>query len=185
MLLLEIIFTFMKIGALSFGGAYASIPLVERQVVEISQWMTYTEFSDLMALDELTPGPMLINSATFVGMKIAGIPGAIAATLGCITIPCIITIILVTIYRKYSRIDVIGDALFALKSMATAMVISTTLSIIINAVFPGKLLYISNINYLMIIMIICSFFILRKYQVNPIYIMLGCGALNLLFTFLI
>lgn len=180
MLLLKIIFTFMKIGALSFGGAYASIPIVERQVVEISKWMSYEEFADLMALDELTPGPILINSATFVGMKVAGIPGAVAATLGCILVPCVISFILIMIYRRYRKINVISDVLFTLKSMATAMVLSTALTIIINAVFPGKLVAINNVDYLMLVMMIVSLLIIRKYQLNPIYVMLGCGFINLL-----
>ena len=180
MLLLEIVLAFMKIGALSFGGAYASIPIVERQVVEISKWMTYAEFADLITLDELTPGPIMINSATFVGMKIAGIPGAIAATLGCITVPCVISFILIMIYRRYRKINVISDVLFTLKSMTAAMVMSTALSIIINALFPEKLLAVSNLDYLMLVMMITSLFIIRKYKPNPIYVMLGCGFLNLI-----
>ena len=67
--LLEVFLAFVRIGALSFGGAYAAIPLVEQEVVVARGWMTYAEFADLVALDELTPGPILINSATFVGMR--------------------------------------------------------------------------------------------------------------------
>ena len=80
-LLLQIVFSFMKIAVLAFGGAYAAFPLVEREVVNIQHWMTYTEFLDLVALDEVTPGPIIVNCATFVGTKVAGVPGAIAATI--------------------------------------------------------------------------------------------------------
>ena len=78
----EIFFSFLKIGAFAFGGAYAVIPLVEEQTVTNMGWMTFKEFSDLVAIDELTPGPIIINSSTFIGMKLAGVQGAIAATLG-------------------------------------------------------------------------------------------------------
>ena len=87
-ILLQIVLAFMRVSAIAFGGAYATIPLVEHEAVVVQHWMTYAEFADLIALDEITPGPILINSATFVGMRVAGIPGAIAATLGVIIIPC-------------------------------------------------------------------------------------------------
>lgn len=177
--LLEIVLTFMKIGIICFGGAYAAIPVVEREVVDVCHWMTYTEFADLVALDEITPGPIIINSASFVGMRVAGIPGAIAATIGCIIPPCIITIILIYIYRKYRNIAIISDVLYTLKCMALAMIISTWLSIFLNAVFPGKVIAINNVDYLLLVMSIASFMILRKYQPNPLYLMLGCGLINL------
>ena len=73
-LLLDIVFTFIKIQLLSFGGGHASIPVVQTEIVEIKHWMTIKEFSDLLAMDELTPGPLAINCATFVGKKLAGLP---------------------------------------------------------------------------------------------------------------
>ena len=93
-LLLDIIFTFIQIGLLGFGGGYASMSLVEKHVVTIKKWMTYNEFADVVTIDELTPGPVAINAATFVGIKMAGIPGAIFATLGTILPSCIIALIL-------------------------------------------------------------------------------------------
>ena len=102
-MLFRIILSFMKICVLAFGGAYAAVPLIEKEIVELQKWMTYEEFADLLALDELTPGPILINSATFVGMKISGIPGVIAATIGCILPSCIISLIMFLIYRKYKN----------------------------------------------------------------------------------
>ena len=91
--ILDIFLSFLKIGVFAFGGAYAVIPLVEEQMVTNTGWMTFTEFSDLVAIDELTPGPIIINSATFIGMKLGGVPGAIAATLGCILPGCIVSLI--------------------------------------------------------------------------------------------
>ena len=70
---IEIFLAFIRIGALAFGGAYAAMPLIEQEIVDRTGWMTFTEFSDLIAIDELTPGPIIINSATFIGMKLGGI----------------------------------------------------------------------------------------------------------------
>ena len=178
-MLLEIFFVFMKIGALAFGGAYASIAVVEKQVVEVAKWMSYSEFSNLSAIDELTPGPIIINSATFIGMRMGGIPGAIIATLGAITPPIIITALLLFLYRKYREIKIVSEILFALKCMALAMVISTFISIGVATIFTGSEAMISNTDYLLLMMSLASFFILRKYKINPVYIMLVCGVINL------
>ena len=75
--------TFFKIGAFTFGGGYAMIPLIQREVAEHHHWLTEQDILDIVAIAESTPGPIAINSATFVGMKIAGVTGAIAATVGC------------------------------------------------------------------------------------------------------
>jgi len=86
--------TFMKIGAFTFGGGYAMLPMIERSMVQQKKWITEEEMTDMVAISEVTPGPIMVNLATFVGSKIAGVPGAIAATLGVI-VPsfCAITII--------------------------------------------------------------------------------------------
>lgn len=171
MLILRIILSFMKIGILSFGGGYASIPLVEREIVEIRQWMTYEEFSDLVALDELTPGPILINCATFVGMKAMGITGAAAATFGCILPSCIISFLLIWAYKKYKRITFMQSFLLAFKCMAAALIFSTFIKIIRNAFTPG----VPSKYIIGAVLVSVSFLLLRKYKLNPVYIMLGCG----------
>jgi len=138
--LLAIFLTFVKIGALCFGGAYAAIPIIEREVVYNNGWMTITEFSDLVAIDELTPGPIIINSASFVGMRLAGIPGAIVASIGCVVVPIIVTIILIYVYRKYKDIKGLSEIIYTLKCMTVALIASTCLSILINAIFPQKVI---------------------------------------------
>ena len=177
---LTIYLAFLKIGALAFGGAYAGMPLIEQEVVKAQQWMTYKEFTDLIAIDELTPGPIIINSATYIGMKLGGLSGAIAATLGSITPACIVSFILICIYRRYKEIPLISEMINILKCMSIALILSTVLKIFMNAVFPEN-----GISYLSIIMILLSFYIIRRSKLNPIYVMLGCGALRLLVSFIV
>ncbi len=174
-MILKLIISFMKIGVLAFGGAYASIPLVEKEVVEIQKWMTYEEFADLLALDELTPGPILINSATFVGMKVNGISGAIAATVGCILPSCVISLLLVLIYRKYRKLSYMESIIWTLKCMAIALILSTLIKIVGNNVYSG-----TKINYIGIVLMLVSFYVLRKYKINPLYIMLVCGVISVI-----
>jgi chromate transporter len=94
MIYLEIFLSFFQIGLFSFGGGYAALPLIEAQVLEIHNWLTVEEFADLLTISQMTPGPIAINASTFVGTKIAGLPGAVIATIGCVTPSCIIVLIL-------------------------------------------------------------------------------------------
>ena len=84
MILLELLLAFLQIGAFSVGGGYAAMPLIEAQTVTLHSWLTAVEFADLVTIAEMTPGPIALNAATFVGMRLAGVPGAIVATLGCV-----------------------------------------------------------------------------------------------------
>ena len=84
MIYIQLFLSFLQIGLFSFGGGYAAMPLIQNQVVDTYHWLSMTEFTDLITISQMTPGPIAINSATFVGMKIADIPGAVIATIGCI-----------------------------------------------------------------------------------------------------
>ena len=87
MIYLQLFLSFLQIGLFSFGGGYAAIPLIQGQIVDQHGWLSMAEFTDLITISQMTPGPIAINSATFVGIKIAGLPGAAVATLGCILPP--------------------------------------------------------------------------------------------------
>lgn len=80
----ELFISFFKIGAFSFGGGYAMLPLIEKEIIDIHGWLTTTEFIDILAVSEMTPGPIAINSATFLGYKVAGVMGSITATIAVV-----------------------------------------------------------------------------------------------------
>ena len=111
MLLWKLLISFIQIGAFSFGGGYAALPLIQHQVVELHNWLSFNEFSDLITISQMTPGPIAINSATFVGLKIDGLLGAIVATLGCIIPSCIIVSLIAYVYLKYKQMSVIQSIL--------------------------------------------------------------------------
>ena len=85
MIYLQLYLSFLQVGLFSVGGGYAAMPLIRSQVVELHPWMTLQEFTNLITIAEMTPGPIAVNCATFVGLRIAQLPGAVIATLGCIT----------------------------------------------------------------------------------------------------
>src|SRR5699024_10356178 len=114
MIYLRLFWSFLQIGLISFGGGYAAMPLIQDQIVTGHGWLSMSEFSDLITISQMTPGPIAINSATFVGIRIAGIPGALVATLGCILPSCVIVILIAKLYLKYRSLDLLQGVLGAL-----------------------------------------------------------------------
>lgn len=172
-LLLDIVITFMKIGLLSFGGGYAAVAIVEQQVVEIKGWMNYEQFMDIVTIDELTPGPVTVNAATFVGTRLAGTLGAIAATIGAILPSCIIALVLVKVYYKYKDVTLISGALNGLKSMVVALISVTTINIISNALFLD-----GSLDFYSLLLFAVSLILIRKYKLNPLIVMIICGLVG-------
>ena len=115
MIYLQLFLSFLQIGALSFGGGYAAMPLIQEQVVTLHGWLSMEAFTDLVTIAEMTPVPIAVNSATFVGTQIAGLGGAVVATLGCILPSCIIVTLLAYIYTKYRNMSLLQGTLASLR----------------------------------------------------------------------
>lgn len=180
MILIKLFWSFFQIGLFSFGGGMAAMPLIQNQVVDLNHWLTLTEFTDLITIAEMTPGPIAINSATFVGIRIAGFPGAIVATIGCVFPSCIIVSLLAWIYFKYKELTVIQGVLSGLRPAVVALIASAGLSIFTLAVWGegGFSLNPQTINFISILLFSAAVFILRKWKPNPIYVMLGSGIIG-------
>ena len=101
MIYIKLFISFLQIGLFSIGGGYAALPLIKEQIVDINGWLALQEFTDLVTIAEMTPGPIAINSASFVGNQIAGILGSIVSTIGCVTPSFIIVLILAWFYFRY------------------------------------------------------------------------------------
>ena len=137
MIYLELFWSFFQIGLFSVGGGYAAMPIIEHQVVELHGWMTMQEFVDIITISQMTPGPIAVNSATFVGIQIAGLPGAIIATLGCIFPSCIIVLTLAWVYSRYRNLSVVQGVLGGLRPAVVAMIASAGLSILVLSLWNG------------------------------------------------
>ena len=122
--LVELFLSFLQIGLFSIGGGYAAIPLIRYQTVILHGWLTESQFLDLATIAEMTPGPIAINGATFVGLQVAGIPGAIVATLGCIFPSLILVSILAWVYRKYRTLPLLQSILSSLRPAVVALIAS-------------------------------------------------------------
>lgn len=178
--LIALFFSFFQIGLLSFGGGYAAMPLIREQVVELHGWLSMQQFADIITIAEMTPGPIAVNSATFVGIQIAGLPGAIIATLGCIAPACIIVTLLGAAYYKYKGLSLVKGVLSGLRPAVIAMILSAGLSLFNLATNGNKAFFDIPvcIDYLAIDIFILAFIILRVFKINPIYAIAGSGVLG-------
>ena len=186
MLLLKLFFAFIQVGMFSVGGGYAAIPLIQEQIVNIYGLMTMEEFTDLITVAEMTPGPISINSATFVGMRLAGIPGVLICSIGCIIPSFCICLILAHFYYKYRSVSGVQVVLGALRPAVVALIGSAGASILILGLFGTDLqnVVLSNIRYVELGIFVVALFILRKFKSSAISIILGSGVVGTLIYFL-
>lgn len=187
MVYLELFWSFFQIGLFSVGGGYAAMPIIEHQVVELHGWMTMQEFVDIITISQMTPGPIAVNSATFVGIQIAGLPGAIIATLGCIFPSCIIVLTLAWVYSRYRNLSVIQGVLGGLRPAVVAMIASAGLSILVLSLWNGAAVSLNpaDLDWVSLLLFVGALFALRRWKLNPIYAMLACGGIGLVLYLLI
>lgn len=138
MIYLELFWSFFQVGLFSIGGGYAAMPLIQDQVVDIHPWLTMTGFADIMAIAEMTPGPIAVNAATFVGIQVAGLPGALIATIGCIFPSCVIVMALAYVYYRFRGLSVMQGILAGLRPAVIAMIASAGISLLCMALYGQR-----------------------------------------------
>jgi chromate transporter len=121
-LLMEIYYTFLKLGTFGFGGGYSLIPLIEREIVENKKWIDKERLIDTFAVSECLPGAIALNASGFVGYSIAGVQGAMAAMLGNLTSPVLIVLTLAIAFQKFSSYDVVQNAFNGIRPAIIALI---------------------------------------------------------------
>lgn len=175
MIYLQLFLSFLQIGAFSFGGGYAAMPLIQNQVVQLHPWLSQSEFTDLITISQMTPGPIAVNSATFVGTRIAGVPGALAATIGCVLPSCILVTILAKIYLKYRNLSLLQDILKSLRPAVIAMIAAAGVSILVTAFWGNDIsslhldTILSSTNIRAVGIFLVSLILLAKFKMDPIH----------------
>lgn len=180
MLLLKLFFAFIQVGMFSVGGGYAAIPLIQEQIVNIHKLMTLEEFSDLITVAEMTPGPISINSATFVGMRLAGIPGVLLCSIGCIIPSFIICLTLAHFYYKYRTVSGVQVVLGSLRPAVVALIGSAGASILMLGLFQAEIqnVVLENIRLVELGIFVVALVILRKFKVSAVAVILGSGVVG-------
>lgn len=184
-MLIKLFISFFKIGLFSFGGGYAALALIQQEVVVENGWLAVGEFNDLITISQMTPGPIALNSATFVGQRVAGFPGSLAATMGCILPSAIIVGALSYFYKKYKDLDLMTDVLKFLRPAIVVMILIAGLDILKTALFDVKAIEIANLDFKMLGLFIGAFIIMQKKDYDPIKVMLASGAVYLALNFVV
>lgn len=183
MILLQLFLAFFQIGALSFGGGYAALSLIQAQVIDKYGWLTVSDFSDLCAIAEMTPGPIAVNAATFTGHQTAGFAGALVATTAVILPSCLFVTLLACLYTRYRRLTLMQGILRTLRPTVVAMIFSAGLTILIPALFSGGTISFSGDSFRIrsAVLFAAALLILRlRKKTNPILVMAGCGNAELI-----
>lgn len=182
MIYLRLFYEFFKTGLFAIGGGMATLPFLH-DMGEATGWFTQAQLMNMLAVSESTPGPIGINMATYVGYTIAGIPGGIIATAGCVAPSCIIVTILAILYLKYKNASGLKSILATLRPATVALIGSAGVSILVTA-FWGSDAVIGAIDFastngLMIALFVLSVVLLRKTRIGAVPVMVLAGVLKL------
>ena len=125
--ILELYLAFFKIGAVNFGGGYAMLPLLERDLVETRGWTTTEDLTDYFAIGQCTPGLIALNVATFIGCRRKGIAGAVAATVGFVSAPIVIILLIATFLQGFADLPVVQNAFAGIRVCVCVLIIQAVL----------------------------------------------------------
>ncbi len=186
MILLELFLTFFKIGAFTFGGGYAMLPLIQAEV-EAKQWMAQADLINFIAVSESTPGPFAINISTYVGNEMGGIPGAVCATLGVVMPSFIIILIVAHCYEKFKTNRIVAGCMSGLKPAAIGLIGAAVISIGMTVFFPAGLstTVFSSSEFYISLVIFAVMAVLAFKKVHPIIIICISAVVGILTGFFI
>lgn len=160
----ELFFSFFKIGLFTFGGGYAMIPIIQREVIDNRHWIEQQEFLDLLTLAQSAPGPISLNTAVFVGYKMYGYRGALSALLGVI-LPSFLIILVVAIFFSQIRENAIVDAAFkGMRPVVVALILAPILG------------FTKGLHWTMISVSAVVAFVIWHFGISPIYLLLAGAA---------
>ena len=159
MILLQLFWSFLQIGLFSFGGGYAAMPLIQAQIVTQRGWLGMAEFTDLVTISQMTPGPIAINAATFVGLRLVTL--------------------LARLYLRYRKLSLLQGVLTSLRPAVVAMIASAGVSILVTA-FWDEAVTFAGTNWRLVVIFASSLLLLRRTKLSPILVMTLAGAANLL-----
>ncbi len=169
--LILVFFSFLKIGAIAFGGGYAMLPVIMTEVVNVQSWLSQQEFLNIVSISQVTPGPIAINSATYVGFKTAGILGSVAATLGVVSFSVFATSILSSKLEKHRNAPLLQSIFKTLNPLVLALIVSAGI---------GTARYVKqSLGSVVIAAVACLW--LWKIKGKSHWMMILCGALGFVF----
>lgn len=164
-ILIKLFISFFKIGAFSFGGGYAMLPLMKKEVIGIHSWVTSPEFIDIVAISEMTPGPVAINTATFLGYRVAGVIGSIIATLAVVLPSFIIMSLIIHFISKFKNSPYSNWFFTGIRPIVLGLIGSASITVAMDAFIDIK----------SIVLAILIFFLVSFKDLNPIFAIILAG----------
>ncbi|MBQ8700153.1 MAG: chromate transporter [Acidaminococcaceae bacterium] len=179
-ILLQLFLSFATVGVFCVGGGYASMPLIQVEVIEKYKWLSMNEFVDIFTLSQMTPGPIGINAATFVGSKVAGIPGSIAATAGFVFPSVVIVLLLAYLYYKYGNVGPIRGILNGLRPAVVALIASAGVNFILLAFWNREKLPvdIGKTDFIAVLIFVLTWIALKK-KMGTIKLLASSGIVGM------
>lgn len=163
--LFKLFTTFFRIGLFTFGGGYAMIPLIESDVVERNRWVEKSDFVDLLAVAQSAPGVFAVNMAVFIGYRLRGVPGALAASFGCV-LPSVVVILLIALFfRQFRHIEVVNNVFKGLRPAVVALIAVPVFNVAKSAKVGWTMAWIPVLSALLIV----------AFGVSPIYVIIVAG----------
>ncbi len=175
-LYLEMLITFFKLGLVSFGGGYAMIPLIQTEM-QNHHWLDINQFTDMIAVSAMAPGPIASNTATIVGDKLAGLFGAVVACVG-VTLPSLLLILLVgKLFFKFQEHPIVKSAFYGLRPTIIGVIAYAAIKFAVsNGIIGGS----NFIDIKSSILLVAAFILLVKTKIHPAYLILASGIIGVL-----
>ena len=171
MIYLKLFWAFFRIGLFTFGGGYAMLPMLERECVDHYHWVTKEELLDIFAIGQCTPGVIAVNTATYIGNKTKGVPGAICTTIGIVSPSWIIICLIAALLNNFSDLPVVQHALMAVRAIVTALILNTVYKMMKTGLKNWKQILIATI----------AFVAVGLFGASPVWIVFGAALFGLFF----
>ena len=171
---LELFLTFLKIGAFTFGGGYAMIPLIQREVCTNKKWLNEKEISDIVAVSESTPGPIAINAATFVGYRTNGFTGACTATLGVVLPSFLIISLISLILNEFQSFRTVQYAFMGIRAAVLALILKAL----------WMMFRSTNKNAVSYVIMGAALILTAFLKIDAVFVIIGCGLFGLIWSLL-
>ncbi|MBQ7636630.1 MAG: chromate transporter [Lachnospiraceae bacterium] len=166
---LELFLTFAKIGGFTFGGGYAMIPLIQREVAENKKWITDKDLLDVIAIAESTPGPIAINAATFIGNRVAGVTGAVCATLGVVMPSFLVIVAISYAFEAFKHLKAVEYAFWGIRAGVTALILKALWTMFKQC----------KKDWLSLCLMALAFAAVVFLKINAIFVILACAAIGI------
>ena len=169
----ELFCVFFKIGAFTFGGGYAMLPFIEREVVEQKKWLSNNEVFDIIAIAETTPGPLAVNCATFVGSKIGGLKGALAATLGVVLPSFLVILVISQVLSRIEHFQLVKNAFQGIRAGVLVLIGNALISLFLQ----------TKKKAFTYVILIAVFLLVWFFKINTIIVLIICALLGVIWSY--